>query len=130
MEPVCGQALRGTRQKVFLATKTMNRTRAGAEGQLAQSLQDVQTDYLDLWQIHRIQTKQEIERILGPNGALEAFARAKKEGKACFIGFTGVTDPKIHVAMLECHDFYTILTPLHAAYPRHMSFEKVCCRAP
>ena len=123
-EKICGQALRGKRQKVLLATKTMNRTRAGAESQLAQSLHDLQTDYLDLWQIHRIQTKEEIERVFGPGGALEAFVRAKKEGKARFIGFTAVTDPEIHVAMLERYDFDTILMPLHAADPHYMSFEK------
>jgi aryl-alcohol dehydrogenase-like predicted oxidoreductase len=123
-EKICGQALRGKRKEVFLATKTMNRARAGAEGQLAQSLHDLQTDYLDVWQIHRIQTQEEIERVFGPGGALEAFVRAKKEGKARFIGFTGVTDPEIHAAMLERYDFDTILMPLHAADPHYMSFEK------
>lgn len=123
-QKICGQALRGKRQKVFVASKTMKRSRPGAESQLAESLRDLQTDYLDLWQIHRIQTKEEIEQIFGPDGALEAFVRAKQAGKARFIGFTGVTDPEIHVAMLERYDFDTVLMPLHAADPHYMSFEK------
>jgi len=123
-ERIYGRALRGKRQKIFLTTKSTERTRAGAERQLAESLRNLATDYVDLWQIHSLETMQEVEQVLGPNGALEAFVHAKKEGKARFIGFTGHHDPEVHAAMLERYDFDTILMPLHAADPHYLSFEK------
>lgn len=123
-ERIYGRALRGKRQKIFLTTKTTERTHAGAERELGESLRHLQTDYLDLWQIHSVSSKEDVEQVFGPNGALEAFVRAKKEGKARFIGFTGHHDPEVHAAMLERYDFDTILMPLHAADPHYLSFEK------
>lgn len=129
-EKIYGRALRGKRQKIFLATKSTERTRAGAERQLAESLRNLQTDYLDLWQIHSVARLEEVEQIFGPGGALEAFVAAKKAGKARFIGFTGHHDPEVHAAMLERFDFDTILMPLHAADPHYLSFElRVLARA-
>ncbi len=123
-ERIYGRALRGKRQKIFLTTKTMERNRGGAEGQLAESLRNFGTDYLDLWQIHDIRTMEEVEQVFGPGGALEAFVRAKKDGKVRFIGFTGHHDPETHAAMVERYHFDTILMPLHAADPHYLSFEK------
>jgi len=123
-EKIYGRALRDKRQKIFLTSKSTERTRAAAERELVESLANLRTDHLDLWQIHGVSTQEEVEQIFGPNGALEAFVRAKKEGKARFIGFTGHHDPEVHAAMLARYDFDTILMPLHAADPHYLSFEK------
>ena len=123
-ERIYGRALQGKRKKIFLTSKTTERSRAGAERELGETLGHLKTEYLDLWQIHGVSTMDEVEQIFGPDGALEAFVRAKKEGKARFIGFTGHHDPEIHVAMLEHFDFDTILMPLHPADPHYLSFEK------
>jgi predicted aldo/keto reductase-like oxidoreductase len=123
-ERAYGRALRGKRKKIFLATKTTERTRAGAERQLEESLRDLETDYLDLWQVHSVSTMDDVEKIFAPGGAIEAFVRAKQEGKTRFIGFTGHHDPEVHAAMVERYNFDSILMPLHAADPHYLSFEK------
>jgi aryl-alcohol dehydrogenase-like predicted oxidoreductase len=129
-ERVYGRALQGKRKNIFITSKTTERTNSGAERELEESLGHLKTDYLDLWQIHSVSTKDEVEQIFGPDGALEAFVRAKKAGKARFIGFTGHHDPEVHAAMLERFDFDTILMPLHAADPHYLSFEaRVLARA-
>lgn len=124
-EEAYGRGLSGVRKNVFLTTKSTKRTRAEAEKELDTSLRSLQTDYLDLWQVHSIQTKKEIEQIFGPGGAMEAFEAAKKAGKCRFIGFTGHYDPEVHYAMLEAYDKWdSVLMPLHAADPAYLSFEQ------
>ena len=124
-EEIYGIALKPSRKNIFLATKSNKRTRQGAEEDLATSLRKLQTDYLDLWQVHEIQTMAEVETVFGPGGAIEAFEAAKKAGKARFIGFTGHHDPAIHLEMLRRYDKWdTILMPLHIADPLYLSFEK------
>ncbi len=123
-ERVYGRALQGKRKKVFLTSKSTERFRAGAERELGETLGHLKTDYLDLWQIHGVSTMDEVREIFGPGGALEAFVRARKEGKARFIGFTGHHDPEVHLAMLAGFEFDTILMPLHPADPHYLSFEK------
>lgn len=113
------------RKKVFITSKTMSRSRAKAEADLAESLKRMKTDYVDLWQIHDIRTPADIEEVFGPKGALEAMVAAKKAGKCRFFGFTGHHDPAMHVEMLRRYDQWdTILMPLNAADPGYLSFEK------
>ena len=123
-ETVYGKALGSNRKSIFLTTKTVQRSRAGAEADLAASLKAYQTDYVDLWQIHSIAKLEDLEQIFAPGGAIEAFGAAKKAGKARFIGFTGHHDPEVHARMLERYDFDTILMPLHCADPHYLSFQK------
>jgi len=85
----------GTRQKVFQAGKSARRDKKGAQADLEKSLKRLQTDYLDLWQIHDIRSKNDFEAISGPNGALEAFVAARRAGKVLNIGVTGHHDPHI-----------------------------------
>ena len=82
-----------SRQQVFQASKTGKRDKKGALSDLEKSLQRLHTDYLDLWQIHDIRSKQDFEALSGANGALEAFVAAKKAGKVRNIGVTGHHDP-------------------------------------
>jgi predicted aldo/keto reductase-like oxidoreductase len=108
-----------------LTTKSPQRSRQGAEADLAASLRALKTDHVDLWQMHQVSTMDDVEQIFAPGGAIEAFEAAKKAGKCRFIGFTGHHDPKVHLAMLKKYDHYdTILMPLHAADPGYESFEK------
>jgi predicted aldo/keto reductase-like oxidoreductase len=125
-EEAYGEALADVRKKVFLTTKSAERSRIGAESDLAKSLKALRTDYLDLWQIHQVNEMKEVEEIFAPGGAIEAFVAAKKAGKCRFIGFTGHHDPEVHLAMLRKFDAYdTILMPLNPADPSYLSFEKL-----
>ncbi len=125
-EEVYGKVLPPFRKEVFITTKTMKRTRKEAEDDLHLSLKRLNTDYVDLWQMHSINEKEEVAQIFGPGGAVEAFEAAKKSGKCRFIGFTGHHDPYVHLEMLRALDKYdTILMPLHVADPSYLSFGKL-----
>jgi predicted aldo/keto reductase-like oxidoreductase len=98
----------------------------GAAAELDGSLKRLKTDYVDLWQIHQVGEKEEVEQIFGPGGAIEAFEAAKRAGKCRFIGFTGHRDPNIHLDMMKGFDkFDSILMPLNIADPGYLSFEKL-----
>jgi len=125
-EEVYGEVLQPFRKKIFLTTKSPQRSRKGAEEDLEKSLRALRTDYLDLWQIHQVSEMEEVEQIFAPGGAIEAFEAAKKAGKCRFMGFTGHHDPNVHLAMLKKYDKYdTILMPLNPADPSYLSFEKM-----
>jgi uncharacterized protein len=124
-EEVYGEVLPPFRKHIFITTKANSRTRTGAEAELELSLKHLRTDYLDLWQIHAVMEKTEVEQIFGPGGAMEAFEAAKKAGKCRFIGFTGHHDPFVHLEMLKAYNkFDSILMPLHIADPGYLSFEE------
>jgi uncharacterized protein len=124
-EEAYGIGLEGVRKNVFLTTKTTKRTRKDAEQELEAGLRAFKTDYVDLWQMHDVRTKADIERILSPGGAMEAFEAAKKAGKCRFFGFTGHFDPETHAAMLKAYDHWdSVLMPVHAADHAYLSFEK------
>ena len=125
-EEVYGDVLSPVRKQVFITTKSGKRDRAGAEKELHESLKRLKTDYVDLWQMHHIDEKEEVAQIFGPGGAIEAFEAAKKAGKCRFFGFTGHRDPYVHLEMLKAYDKYdSIIMPLHAADPAYLSFEKL-----
>jgi predicted aldo/keto reductase-like oxidoreductase len=125
-EEVYGKVLAPFRKKIFLTTKSYQRNAKDAERELNLSLKALQTDYVDLWQIHGVMELADVEQIFGPGGAIEAFEAAKKAGKCRFIGFTGHHDPYVHLEMLKRYDKYdTILMPLHVADPSYLSFEKL-----
>jgi predicted aldo/keto reductase-like oxidoreductase len=120
-----GIGLQGVRQNVFLTSKTVKRTAKEALEELETSFRLLKTDHLDLWQAHAVQTMDDIQKILAPGGAMEAFEAAKKAGKCRFIGFTGHFDPEVHAALLKAYDKWdTVMMPLHAADPAYLSFEK------
>jgi aryl-alcohol dehydrogenase-like predicted oxidoreductase len=125
-----GKALRdGYRDKVFLMTKLDGRTKAAAAAQLDQSLARLQTDRIDLVQVHEVIRMDDPDRVFAPGGAIEALVDAKKAGKLRFIGFTGHKDPEIHLAMLAAADrhgfaFDTIQMPLNVMDAHYKSFEK------
>jgi aryl-alcohol dehydrogenase-like predicted oxidoreductase len=123
-DEIYGKALRGgLRRKVLLMGKAEKRTRAEAMQQLEDTLRRMQTDYLDLWQCHQVTTTEDVDGILAPGGALEAFVRAKEQGKARHIGFTGHRDPAIHQRLLDAFDGWeTVQHPVNLIDPHYRSF--------
>lgn len=97
-----GKALRdGYREKVFLMTKIDGRTRQSATSQIDESLKRLQTDHIDLMQIHENLRMEDADRCFAEGGAIEALEEAKKAGKVRYIGFTGHKDPVVHNRMLD-----------------------------
>ncbi len=121
-ESYYGGALRERRKEVFLTSKSHARDRKGAMVHLTETLRNMETDYLDLWQIHDVRTREEINEIFGPGGAIEAFWEAKQRGMTRFIGVTGHHDPLVTGACVELHDFDTVLIPVNPAEPHFKSF--------
>jgi predicted aldo/keto reductase-like oxidoreductase len=121
-----GQALRGLRDKIILATKTRNRTATQAEVDLNQSLANLKTDYIDLYQVHNVINDEDIDFIFGPHGVMEMIEKAKKAGKIRFVGVTGHTDPKVHNKIISRYNFATVLMPLSVTDGgnRQKSFEQ------
>lgn len=101
-----GSALKGRRDQAFLMTKvcTHGRDAKLAMRHLEDSLRRLQTDYLDLWQVHEVIYDNDPEMHFATGGVMEAIAQAKQQGKVRFVGFTGHKDPAIHLKMLS-HDF-------------------------
>jgi aryl-alcohol dehydrogenase-like predicted oxidoreductase len=108
-----GPWMKRYREHFFLATKTEDRTRQAARESLHRSLELLQTDHVDLFQIHNLSTQGEWEIALGPGGALEAFVEAREQGLVRFIGVTGHgTDiARLHKGALERFDFDSVLLP-------------------
>jgi aryl-alcohol dehydrogenase-like predicted oxidoreductase len=91
---------------------------------LEQSLRRLQTDYLDLWQIHEVIYENDSDLIFRPGGAAEALLQAKQQGKVRAIGFTGHKDPSIHLKMLAQElPFDTVQMPLNCLDATFRSFE-------
>lgn len=84
VEAKMGRAFAGIRDKVIFATKTMKRDGAGALQQLEQSLQRLQTDYIDLYQLHQVAQESVWQTISAPGGALEALQKAKRLARFVF----------------------------------------------
>jgi aryl-alcohol dehydrogenase-like predicted oxidoreductase len=122
-----GKGLKGRRDKAFLMTKvcTHGRDASLAMQMLEQSLRRLQTDHLDLWQVHGVSFQNDPELFMRPGGAAEALTKAKKEGKVRFVGFTGHKDPDIHLAMLDTgFPFDAVQMPLNPFDANFFSFEQ------
>jgi aryl-alcohol dehydrogenase-like predicted oxidoreductase len=125
-----GKALRdGYRDRAFLMTKVDSRTRDGVQKQIDESLRRLQTDHLDLLQLHEIGAMDDGDRVFGPGGAIEALVASQKAGKTRFLGFTGHKSPDIHLKMLATaasHNFRfdAVQMPLSVMDAHYNSFEK------
>jgi predicted aldo/keto reductase-like oxidoreductase len=119
-----GPALAGSRDRVFLATKTQQRDAEPAWAEINRSLERLQTDHVDLLQLHAIGDVAELDQALRPGGAIEAAIRARDEGLTGAIGITGHGPgaAAVHREALQRFDFDTVLTPLNAALWRDPSF--------
>jgi len=121
-----GNALKGRRDQAIVMTKvcTHGRGKDVAMRMLEESLSRLQTNYLDVWQIHEVIYYNDPDLIFSPGGAAEALLEAKKQGKVRFIGFTGHKDPAIHLRMLSHNfPFDTVQMPLNCFDATFRSFE-------
>lgn len=126
-ELILGKALRGKRDRAVVMSKvcTHGRDKDLAMQMLEQSLRRLQTDHLDVWQIHGVTFYNDPDLFIRPNGAAEALTLAKKQGKVRTVGFTGHKDPRIHMAMLATNfPFDTCQFPLNPLDATFRSFER------
>jgi aryl-alcohol dehydrogenase-like predicted oxidoreductase len=126
-EEVMGKALAAPewRDRVFLMTKVCARDYDGARRHIEDSLRRLQTDHVDLLQLHAIQYADDVERITDPeHGALRALLEAQKAGKTRFLGFSGHRDPRTHLRMIDAHPWDTVQMPLNLLDAQYRSFEK------
>jgi len=121
-EAYYGSALRERRKEIFLTSKSHARDRKGALGHLKETLNNMKTDYLDLWQVHDVREEAEIKEIFGRGGAIEAFREAREKGMVRFLGVTGHHDPLIIKRCIELFDFDTVLIPVNPAEHAYKSF--------
>jgi predicted aldo/keto reductase-like oxidoreductase len=122
-----GRGLAGRRDKVFLMTKVCTHGRGAdlAMEMLDESLRRLQTDHLDLWQVHGVCFDNDPELAYAKGGVLEALVRAKQQGKTRFVGFTGHKDPSIHLDMIRGgYPFDTVQMPLNCLDATFRSFER------
>lgn len=117
----------GYRQKSFLMTKDCAHDRKANHSmwKLEDSLRRLQTDYLDLWQIHEVVWEDDVDWIFAPGGSAEALLKAKEKGLVRYIGFTGHKSPEIHRRMLSYDfPFDAVQMPLNVLDAHYASFEK------
>ena len=107
-----GIALQPYRDRIFLACKTLQRSASGAREELDQSLRQLRTDRVDLYQFHAVSDLDEVEEIFAPGGAMEAFLRARQQGKVRYIGFSAHS-VEAALAMLGRHPFDSLLFPVN-----------------
>jgi aryl-alcohol dehydrogenase-like predicted oxidoreductase len=117
-----GRVVKSRRGEVFLASKTNVRTYSESMALLEQSLKRLNTDHLDLWQLHNVQRKDELETIFGKDGAIQALQKAREQKMVRFLGITGHFEPLVLAEGLERFPFDTILMALNAADVHYLSF--------
>ena len=112
------------RDRVFLATKTGLRDREAAWAQINRSLERLQTDHVDLIQVHAVGDAEDLDQVTGPGGALEAVVRAREEGLAGAVGITGHGHqaPATHLEALRRFPFDTVLSPLNWVLAQDLAY--------
>jgi aryl-alcohol dehydrogenase-like predicted oxidoreductase len=119
-----GAAMSRLRQHVFLATKTGERSADAAWQQINASLERLQTDHVDLIQLHAVGDREELDLATASDGALHAAVRAQEEGLTRAIGITGHGNeaPATHLEALRRFPFATVLTPLNPVLARDSAY--------
>src|ERR1700685_2787213 len=123
-ERYLGKGLKGSRDHVFIATKTKERTRDAALKNLDVSLKLLDTDHIDTWQLHDVGIQEDIDQIFGKDGAIEALVQSRDQKMVRHLGVTGRFRPE---ALMECihrFPFDTVLMGVNAADKYYYSFEK------
>jgi aryl-alcohol dehydrogenase-like predicted oxidoreductase len=111
-QPKLGEVLKSRRHEVFVATKVNKRRRDDVMAELRQNLEELQTDYVDLVQVHAVNAMADLEAALAPDGALAALEEARRQGLTRFVGITGHARPSVLAHALERYDFDTVLVAL------------------
>jgi hypothetical protein len=123
-EQYFGQVLKRRRKEAFLATKTHDRTAEGSLRLLEASLKLLQTDHVDLWQLHAMSTMRDVDDVCAKGGALEAFRQARDQKLVRFLGLSGHTDPDVLAEAIRRFPFDTVLMAFNAADTWHLPFKK------
>jgi hypothetical protein len=123
-EQYVGKVMNHRRRDAFLATKTKERTREGSVRMLETSLKLLQTDHIDLWQLHDIGTMKDINAIFAKGGAMEALLEAHDQKIVRYLGITGHYRPDALIEAIHRYPFDTILMAVNAADPHHYSFSE------
>jgi len=118
-----GRVMASRRKEVFLATKTGERSYDGAMHQVEESLARLQTDYLDLYQLHDLQSANDLDKALASDGAVKALEKLKSEGVIRYLGVTGHKDPNLMLRSIHEYPFDCILFPLNAGDIHYSSFK-------
>jgi len=123
-EQYFGQVLKRRRKEAFLATKTHDRTADGSLRLLETSLKLLQTDHVDLWQLHAMATLKDVGDVCAKGGALEAFQKARDQKLVRFLGLSGHTDPEVLAEAIRRFPFDCVLMAFNAADTWHLPFKK------
>ncbi len=123
-ERYIGQVTKRRRSEAFLASKTKERTRDASMRMLEQSLKLLNTDHLDLWQLHDIGTMTDVDEVFAKGGAMEALVEAREQKMVRFLGLTGHHRPESLMGAIQRFPFETVLLALNAADSHHYSFTK------
>ena len=119
-----GQVMAERRDEVFLASKTHERGYDGTMRLIEESLDRLQTDYLDLYQLHNIRTEQDLSAALASEGAITALEELQQEGVIRFTGITGHKDPELLLRGIREYDFDCLLMSLNAADIHYRPFQQ------
>jgi aryl-alcohol dehydrogenase-like predicted oxidoreductase len=123
-EQYVGKVMAHRRNQAFLATKTKERTRDDSMRMIEKSLQLLQTDHVDLWQLHDIGTMYDIDQIFAKGGAMEALVEMKEQKVVRHLGLTGHYRPEALMEGIKRYPFDAILMAMNAADPHHYSFNQ------
>jgi len=118
-----GEVMKTRRSEVFLATKTHDRSYDGAMRHLESSLNNLQTDVIDLWQIHNVGGRvEDFDMVFSDEGCMKALLKAKDEGMVRFLGFSGHQDPDPMKELFDRYPFDAVLMALNAADKHYNPF--------
>jgi len=114
-EQYVGRVMKMRRQEAFLATKTKERTRDGSLRMIEKSLALLNTDHIDLWQLHDIGLPEDVKAVFAPGGAMQALLEMQEQKVVRYLGVTGHYRPEALIDTVKRHPFDTILLALNAA---------------
>jgi aryl-alcohol dehydrogenase-like predicted oxidoreductase len=123
-EQYVGKVMEHRRSEAFIATKTKERTREASMRMIDKSLQLLQTDHVDLWQLHDIGTMTDVDAVFAKSGALEALVEMQQQKVVRYLGITGHYRPEALMECIKRHPFDTVLMAMNAADPHHFSFNQ------
>jgi hypothetical protein len=124
-EQYVGEVMKRRRAHAFLATKTHDRSADGSLRLLDTSLKLLNTDHVDLWQLHAMATKTDVDRVFAKGGAVEALLKAREQKLVRYVGITGHTDPEVLMEAIRRFPFDCLLMAFNAADPHHLSFRSL-----
>jgi len=109
-----GKVARHRRKEMWIATKTIARTAKESRLQLEESLRRLQTDHIDEWRLHNIYSLEELDKVTGPGGSLEAAIRARDGGLVRYISISGHSNPRVQIEALNRFPFDSVLCAVSA----------------